>query len=205
VTSVPLTRHEIDAFVAARAAELERAGRPAYGIPRGGATAVGAVGYALAAQEVVAQLGERTDVVIVAPAGSCASAAGLLAGLALMDSPHRLVAVSTNRAIDEARDVLLSLADGVVQRLGAMPRPLEERLTLHDRAAGTTDEDLVHVRTALRQSGIVAADHYGPPTLSQVVHEATAGQAATVVWWHTGGVLGMPSLLRRLDARPGAS
>lgn len=199
VTSVPVTRQEIDGFVAERAAELDRSGVPAYAIPRGGATAVGAVGYALAAEEITAQLGDRTDVTIVIPAGSCASAAGLLAGLGLLESPYRLVAVSTNRPIDEAYEVLLSVASGVVERLGGAPEGLDDRFTLLDRADGSTETDLQHVRAALRHSGVVAADHYGPPTLSQVVHEAGAGDGATVVWWHTGGVLGMPSLLSRLD------
>jgi D-cysteine desulfhydrase len=202
VTSVPLTRHEIDAFVAARAAELGRAGRPAYGIPRGGATAVGAVGYALAAQEIAEQLEGRENVALVVPAGSCACAAGILAGLTLLDSSHRLLAVSTNREIDEAHEVLLTIARDVVTLLGGDPSGLLDRLTLIDRADGSTAEDLDHVRTVLRHTGIVAADHYGPPTLTEVVRAATQGLAGTVVWWHTGGALGMPRLLDRLNAEP---
>ena len=195
VTSVPLTRHEIDDFVANRAAELTATGRPAYGIPRGGATAVGAVGYAIAAEEVISQLGDRDDVVFVIPAGSCASSAGILAGLTLLDSPHRVIAVSTNRQIDEAREVLLSISAGVVDLLGGAASQPEERLTLIDRADGDTVEDLANVRSALQHAGIIAADHYGPPTLTEVVRAAVAPAASTVVWWHTGGALGLPRML----------
>lgn len=202
VASAPVTRHEIDAFVAARAAELDRSGVPAYAIPRGGATAVAAVGYALAAEEIGVQLGDRSDVTIVIPAGSCASAAGLLAGLALLDSPYRLLAVSTNRPFDEAREVLVGVATGVVERLGGAAAGLDDRLTLVDRADGSTEADFQHVRAALRHTGVIASEHYGPPTLTEVLRAATEGAAETVVWWHTGGVLALPSLLDRISAEP---
>lgn len=195
VTSVPLTRHEIDAYVAGRAAELTSSGIRAYGIPRGGATPIGAVGYALAVEEAVGQLGGRDNVVFVVPAGSCATSAGILAGLTLLDSPHRVIAVSTNRQIDEARDVLLTISGGVVDLLGGAADRPEERLTLIDRADGETDEDLGHVRNVLRQSGVIAAEHYGPATLTEVVRAAQEPAASTVVWWHTGGTLGLPRLL----------
>lgn len=200
VTSVPLTRHEIDDYVANRAAELTRQGTPAYGIPRGGATSVGAVGYALAAEELTAQLGDREDVVIVIPAGSCASSAGILAGLTLLDSPYRVIAVSTNRQIDEAREVLLSISEAVVEILGGATAKPEERLTLIDRADGETVEDLDAVRSALRHSGIIAADHYGPATVTEVMRTAREPAAQTVVWWHTGGALGLPRMLDVLNA-----
>jgi 1-aminocyclopropane-1-carboxylate deaminase/D-cysteine desulfhydrase-like pyridoxal-dependent ACC family enzyme len=205
VAEVPLTRHEIDAFVADRATQLTRSGTPAYSVPRGGATPVGAVGYALAAQEIAEQLEARENVALVVPAGSCACAAGILAGLTLLDSPHRLVAVSTNREIDEAREVLLTIARDVVNLLGGDPSGLLDRLTLIDRAGGSTAEDLGHVRTVLRHTGLVAADHYGPPTVTEVVRAATHGLAGTVVWWHTGGTLGIPRLLDRLNAEPASA
>lgn len=198
VTSVPISRHEIDGFVADRAAELTRSGTPAYGIPRGGATAVGAVGYALAGEEICTQLGDRDDVVIVIPAGSCAGAAGILAGLTLLDSPHRLIAVSTNRPIDEARDVLLGISDAVVARLGGASSPAHERLTLIDRTDGHVEQDLSNARAALQYSGIIAADHYGPATLTEVVRATCEPVASTVVWWHTGGVLGLGRILHLL-------
>jgi D-cysteine desulfhydrase len=204
VEAVPLTKHEIDDFVAARAAELTRQGTPAYGIPRGGASVVGAVGYALAAEEVVRQLGEgeagdREDVVFVIPAGSCASSAGVLAGLTLIGSPHRVIAVSTNRRLDEAREVLLGLSRGVVDLLGGAAEDPVERLTLIDRADGVSTEDLAVVGSVLRHSGVIAADHYGPATLSQVARAAREPAARTVVWWHTGGVLGLPRMLEALQ------
>lgn len=201
VESVPVTRFEIDDVVAARARDLTAKGITAYGIPRGGATAVGAVGYALAAEELITQLGDRRDVVIVMPAGSCASAAGVLAGLTLLDSPHRLLAVSTNRPFDEAGEVLLEISRGVIDILGGAAGRPQDRLTLVDRAGGTTDEDLRNVGALLRASGLIAPDHYGPPTLTELTRAARTPLAETIVWWHTGGMLGWPRLLDQLRAR----
>lgn len=195
VTSVPISRHEIDGFVAQRAAELTRSGVPAYGIPRGGATPVGAVGYALAAEEICSQLGGRDDVALVIPAGSCASAAGILAGLTLLNSPHRVIAVSANRHIDEARDVLLRISEDVIGMLGGAPSQPHERLTLIDRTDRETEQDLANVRAAVQHAGIIAADHYGPATLTEVVRAASEPMASTVVWWHTGGVLGLGRII----------
>lgn len=195
VASVPVTRHEIDGFVADRAAELTRSGVPAYGIPRGGATAVGAVGYAIAAEEICAQLGEREDVALVVPAGSCASAAGILAGLTLLESRHRLIAVSTNRQIDEARDVLLGISEGVIALLGGASSQPHERLTLIDRAGNPSATDLANARAALQHAGIIAADHYGPATVTEVVRAASEPAGSAVVWWHTGGQLGLGRIL----------
>ena len=199
IVSVPLTRHEIDGFVANRAADLTKSGTPAYGIPRGGATVIGSIGYALAAEEISRQLGDRSDVRIVIPAGSCASAAGLLAGLTLLDSPHRVIAVSTNREIDECRDVLLNLSEEVIKLFGGALSPAEDRLTLIDRVDSVSVEDMNNVEAALKYGGIIAADHYGPATLTELMRAARDHTDSTVVWWHTGGALALSRILDKLD------
>ena len=203
IVSMPLTRHEIDDFVASRAAELTKSGTPAYGIPRGGATVIGSIGYALAAEEISRQLADRSDVSIVIPAGSCSSAAGLLAGLTLLDSPHRVIAVSTNREINECRDVLLNLSAGVIELLGGAQSRAEDRLTLIDRVDSLNVEDMNvedmnNVEAALKYGGLIAADHYGPATLTELMRAARDQAASTVVWWHTGGALALPQILDKI-------
>lgn len=195
VTEVPVTRFEIDGYVAERAREIEAGGRKATALPRGGCTAIGAVGYALGAAEITAQLGDRTHVTHVLPAGSCASASGILAGLALLDSPHKVIAVSTNRPIDEAHEVITSISNGVVALAGRPDLDPLTRLTLLDRAEGSTEEDLANARRGLAFAGIATPDHYGPPTVSTLVRTAQEQDGGTVVWWHTGGALGVDRLL----------
>ena len=197
VFGAPVTRFEIDDYVLARAMELEAQGLTAYPLPRGGATAVGAVGYAMGAAEVTQQLAGRTEVTHVLPAGSCASAAGLIAGLALLDSPHRVIAVSTNRPFDEALSVITSICSQIVALAGRPDLDPLTRLTLLDRAEGTSEADVEHVRAALRYAGIAVPEHYGPPTVSRVFQTAQES-TGTVVWWHTGGALGLPRLFELL-------
>jgi 1-aminocyclopropane-1-carboxylate deaminase/D-cysteine desulfhydrase-like pyridoxal-dependent ACC family enzyme len=80
-TGVP-ERDSVDAGLSAAAAELAAGGRRPYLIPRGGATGLGAIGYALAAVELREQLasyGVDTVEVVVA-VGSGGTLAGLVAG-----------------------------------------------------------------------------------------------------------------------------
>jgi 1-aminocyclopropane-1-carboxylate deaminase/D-cysteine desulfhydrase-like pyridoxal-dependent ACC family enzyme len=75
-------RESVDPALAAAAAELTAGGRRPYLVPRGGATAVGAAGYALAVAELAAQLeAERvTPELVLVATGSGGTQAGLVAG-----------------------------------------------------------------------------------------------------------------------------
>ena len=82
-------RSSVDLRMEEVADDLRSAGHRPYVIPRGGASAVGAVGYALAAEELVWQLamhGNENATVLLAT-GSCGTQAGLLAGAAIVADP----------------------------------------------------------------------------------------------------------------------
>jgi D-cysteine desulfhydrase len=82
-------RASVDTRLQEVADDLRSAGHHPYVIPRGGASAVGAVGYALAAEELVWQLaphGNMNATVLLAT-GSCGTQAGLLAGAAIVADP----------------------------------------------------------------------------------------------------------------------
>ena len=110
-TGVP-ERDSVDAGLAAAAAELAAGGRRPYLIPRGGATGVGAVGYALAAFELREQLAAYTlDAArVVVAVGSGGTLAGLVAGNVLMGRPLRLVGASVSRPPEETAGRVLGLA-----------------------------------------------------------------------------------------------
>ena len=101
-TGVP-ERDSVDAGLPAAAAELAADGRRPYLIPRGGATGLGAVGYALAALELREQLAAHgVDAArVVVAVGSGGTLAGLVAGNVLMGRPLRLVGASVSRPPDE--------------------------------------------------------------------------------------------------------
>jgi D-cysteine desulfhydrase len=105
-------RASVDAALPRVAAELAGCGRRPYLVPRGGATALGAIGYALAAFELHDQLAQRdlrADCVLVA-VGSGGTLAGLVAGNALLGRPWRVVGASVSRPRAEAAQRVLQLA-----------------------------------------------------------------------------------------------
>ena len=116
-TGVP-ERDSVDAALPAVARELTAAGRRPYLIPRGGATGLGAVGYALAAAELHAQLDElgRRDVTVLVPPDPVGTLAGLVAGHMLLGRPWALLGGSASRPPRVAARLVLSLARDCLRR-----------------------------------------------------------------------------------------
>ena len=187
------SRDQIDEAVAERAATLRGEGRRPYAVPRGGATPVGAVGYALAAQELGAQcvrLGVAVQVVVVA-AGSGATLAGLVAGQVGFGLPWRTVGASVSRpAADLAADVL-ALARGCANLLGlraADPCHVDVRDLLGPGFGVPSGEDRVSADLALRREGLLLDHYYGAKAMTLMRSLLAGGCPTPIVFWHTGGV-----------------
>ena len=121
-TGVP-DRSSVDAGIEATAAELRASGRRPYVTPRGGATALGSLGYVRASIELADQLsglGEQPSAVWTAT-GSCGTQAGLVAGAALTGAPHAVVGVTVSRPVAEAAGRVRALAAGAMSLLAAGP------------------------------------------------------------------------------------
>ena len=117
-------RSSVDAGIEATAAKLRSSGRRPYVLPRGGATALGAVGYVRASLELSEQLlaaGLRPAEVWLAT-GSCGTQAGLVAGARWLRLPYRVVGVTVSRPVDECRQRIRDLAAGAAELIGA-PAP----------------------------------------------------------------------------------
>jgi D-cysteine desulfhydrase len=115
----------------AAAHELTAACRRPYLIPRGGATGLGAVGYALAAAELRAQL-NADDVTVVVPTGSGGTLAGLVAGHVLLGRPWTLLGCSASRPPQAAQRQVLTLARACLRLLGAEQEPGPADVTVVD-------------------------------------------------------------------------
>jgi len=189
-------RASVDARLEAVAAELGAAGRSPYVIPRGGASAVGAVGYAVAAEELAAQLamhggGEAT---VMLATGSCGTQAGLMAGAALAaQARFRVVGVPVSRPPEECAERVARLATACAARLGS------------DRLFTTGDVHLLggHIGPgygtpspegdeaaflALRTEGLVLDPVFTAKAMAALIAEARARRlAGPVVFVHTGG------------------
>ncbi len=123
-------RASVDAGLDATVGRLERSGRRPYRIGRGGATAVGCLGYVEAAFELEEQLpggawghpAPTSDPeAVVLATGSCGTQAGLHLGAALAGASWRLLGISVSRPVAECQERIGSLARGAASVLGVRP------------------------------------------------------------------------------------
>ncbi|HET8621251.1 MAG TPA: pyridoxal-phosphate dependent enzyme [Acidimicrobiales bacterium] len=172
---------------AAAADRLRRRGHHPYIVPRGAASGVGATAYALAAEELAAQLTFRPAHVVVA-VGSGGTVAGLLAGWAGSGVPGTLVGVAVSRPLAETRREVIRLACEAATALGAGGPDIGRLRLLDGLGAGFGRADRTTcdaARLALRTEGIMADTTY----VARAV--AVLGSLdGPLVLWHTGGWLG---------------
>ncbi|MDD7938293.1 pyridoxal-phosphate dependent enzyme [Actinomycetospora lutea] len=193
-------RGRVDGEVDRLGAELAAAGRRPLAVPRGGSTPVGALGFAGAAAEVVAQWGGSDAPTVVLPVGSGGSVAGLLAGLA--GTGWRVLGASVSRPPDEITAKVLGLAGETAALAGtASPRP--EQLTIVDaRGPGfgvASPADRAAADLVLGTEGVLLDDTYGAKAAAVAVEHRTDGPA---LLWLTGGLV---SALTHVSEVPGYS
>lgn len=186
-------RHELDDLVQQHARALRAEGQRAVGVPRGGADDVGALGFVLAADELVSQLRQDgvTEARIVIAVGSGGSVSGLLVGLSRLGLGWSVTGVSVSRPLAGLSGHLAELVAGCATRAG-VPDPGTGALTLlptrgEPHGAAHRDE-LECATTALRTEGLVLdADYTARAALVAAELSRTAGPP--VVLWHTGGLV----------------
>lgn len=91
---------------------LRAEGRRPYGVHRGGATGLGALGYAVATVELLDQA-HAVDMVprqVWLATGSCGTQAGLVAGRAWLAADHDVIGVTVSRPVEECRDRVRRIA-----------------------------------------------------------------------------------------------
>ena len=197
-------RASVDDTLPREAENLAARGRRPYVMPRGGATALGAVGYALAAAELHDQLAEaglRHARVVVAVGSGC-TLAGLVAGNALLGWPWRLLGASVSRPPEETHRRVLELATDCLTLLADVG--WADRAAARRAASGIRGSrvELVDARgpghglasadgrqaadAALRTEGLVVDPVY---TAKALATRREVTDEPTVVFWHTGGLL----------------
>ncbi len=188
------TREMLDDAVAEHATRLRADGRRPYEVPRGGATATGALGYAPAAPELDEQcraVAVEVRTVVVAT-GSGGTQAGLVAGQVGCGLPWQVVGASVSRPADEAADQVLRLARGCAGVLG-VEEPAVADVDVRDcRGPGfgvASAEDRASSRLALHEEGLLLDDYYGAKAMTLLRTLLSEGAPTPAVFWHTGGVV----------------
>ena len=187
-------RAAVDTAVHDVAAELERAGRRPFPVPRGGAIPAGTVGMVVAAEELAGQLAGSAvepEVVVIA-SGSGTTCAGLAVGTGVCGVGWRVVGASVSRPVEQARDEIGAMAAGGAALLGVAP-PDAGRLELVDvRGPGfglASEPGERAAAVALRAEGLLLDPVYTAKAFAVVLDLMEGGTTGPVVFWHTGGVL----------------
>jgi D-cysteine desulfhydrase len=213
-------RASVDVRLEEVAAKLTADGRHPYVIPRGGASATGAVGYAVAAVELAGQLAAAGlgSATVLLSTGSCGTQAGLVAGAAIFcgvvpptaaqrhrEPPVRLhvVGVPVSRPPEECVERIARLATDCAQRLGSDRVFTAEDVQLLGGYLGpgygkASAEGDAAAELALRTEGLVLDPVFTAKAMAALIAEARGGRlAGPVVFLHTGGT---PAALAALSA-----
>ncbi len=199
VHSVPedadLDGADLDGAIAAHAASLSAAGRRVFVVPRGGSSAIGAVGYAEAAHELAAQWADQADrsstgpLTVVVAVGTGGTVAGLLTGRAELGASWSLAGVCVSTPASEMAARITRIAAGCAALRGVRPG---SGLTLTDADGGhgtltPAQEELADL--ALRHEGLLLDPTYTAKAFERAV-ELARDSARPTVFWHTGGIVG---------------
>jgi len=166
--------------------ECRRAGRRPYLVPVGGSSPLGASAYAMAADEIVAQLG-HDDLLVVTATGSGGTQAGLAARL----GHDRVLGVDVGALADVPAVVRALTVE--VALLAGHPIPTGQPWLLRDQVGSgygaPTARARDAIRTAARTEGLLADPVYSGKALGGLMSlDAADLRARAIVFLATGGV-----------------
>jgi 1-aminocyclopropane-1-carboxylate deaminase/D-cysteine desulfhydrase-like pyridoxal-dependent ACC family enzyme len=179
---------------------------PHYVIPLGGHSVLGALGYVRAALELDEQARARglERATVVAAAGTGGTVAGLLAGLALIESPLRLLAIDVGALWKDFTASVGRLAGEVCTYLGrpiefAPARvPLVEKTYVGRRYGRPTEAGLGALRMLAQREGVFLDPVYTAKAFAGLLDLLGRGAIPAgepVIFVHTGG---LPALFATL-------
>ncbi|PJG47138.1 hypothetical protein CAF53_01955 [Sphingobium sp. LB126] len=190
---------------------LRAQGRRPYPVPRGGATVIGALGYAQAAGEVRRQLRQAgiQALTLVIPVGSGGSIAGLLAGFLFdfegdgKEGPLDLdlIGVSVSRPPEALRDEIDAKARACGEGRSRLGNVRCAWQLVDGRGVGFNRydaEDAAFVDQMMRQSGLLIDMTYNGKAL-RWLRDMLPQTDRPILYWHTGGALAVADRLATSD------
>jgi len=181
-------------------AVLRARDRTPYAIPIGGSNAIGALGYVVAAQELLQQCATNgvKPTQIVLATGSAGTQAGVLAGLAAAGSEIAVIGinVSTSRAAQTRK--VRAVLDETCQLLG-VAAPGDHAIICNDSyykpGYGVPNRAMVKaVRLLAEREGLLLDPVYTGKAMAgllDMVQSGEIGPESTPVFLHTGGSAGL--------------
>lgn len=184
------------------AAELRARGRRPYVIPEGGSSALGSLGYAVAAAELQGQLPDAwrdAPVTIAYAAGSGGTGAGLEMGVRLLGwATARVVGFAVCNDARYFREAIAGICADARRRWAAFPAVAADEVRVDDGYVGpgyaqATEEGLAIVRRAARLDGVLLDPVYTGKAMLGVAGRAAERDglpSRRVVLIHSGGAFG---------------
>ena len=193
------SREERAPAMRAAADRLRAQGRHPFEIPLGASTPLGAMAYARAVAELAAQ-GPVPDVIVHATS-SGGTQAGLLAGIALLGMPTRVLGISADDPSPVLAEIVAGLVSGVDAALGGAGRlsaatpPADVDDTFVGEGYGIpTAASRQALELAARSEALFLDPTYTAKAMAGLVAYVRSGRFTTdqtVLFWHTGGQVGL--------------
>ncbi len=178
---------------------LQRAGRHPYAIPIGASTPLGAAAFVGAIGELMGQ-GIAPDVIVHATS-SAGTQAGLVAGCALLGLDADVIGVSADDSSEQIGTAVRRLLYGLGALLDVDGEWLrrDAEVTVDDRQVGggygvATAASQEAIELTARTEGLFLDPTYTAKAMAAViagVRERRFNSRSTVLFWHTGGQVGL--------------
>jgi L-cysteate sulfo-lyase len=187
---------------------LRASGRKPYLVPYGASDALGALGYVVAAREIIRELPDAGW--IIHASGSAGTQAGLLAGLFALDHSARVIGVDVDAQADRVAADVRRLGRQTASLIGVEHRWNDARVEVVAEWSagnyGVTDTATENaIRVAARLEGLALDPVYTGKSMAGLIGLSRQGRlndGLPVVWIHTGGGPGLfayPSTMARLS------
>jgi len=181
------------------AERLRADGRRPFVIPIGASTSLGAIGFALAVPELVDQI--KAPDVIVHSTSSGGTQAGLVAGCRLLGLKTRVVGVSADDSSASLQKAVETIVDGMADVLGVDRKLLAAgtAIEVDDSFVGggygvPTDASTEAIELCARSEALFLDPTYTAKAMAGLIAYVREGRFAkdqTVLFWHTGGQVGL--------------
>ena len=184
-------RASVDPVLGRLEQRLLAEGRRPYVVGRGGAGAIGALGYVSAVEELDEQMrtaGVRPDAIWLA-AGSCGTMAGLVAGYGRKAGSPLVVGAAVHRPLEECRRRIEEISEAALDLLEVSDRhPVRWQVT--DQLAPDPSQVDAAARLMARTEGVFLDPEYGSCALADLMRRAGRVEGK-VVFLVTGGTLNL--------------
>jgi D-cysteine desulfhydrase family pyridoxal phosphate-dependent enzyme len=181
------------------AERLRAEGRRPFAIPIGASTPLGALAFALAVAELVDQM-PAPDVIVHATS-SGGTQAGLVAGCRLLGLTTRVIGVSADDTSSSLQAQVRAIVSGVADLLKLDPAALARgtAIEVDDKFVGggygvASDESREAIELTARTEAIFLDPTYTAKAMAGLiayVRRRKLAEGQTVVFWHTGGQVGL--------------